>query len=170
MLPVCSPWWCMWGSGGITFLKLGTRLDWVLAFTLCPIYVWGKISWYTSKHKAGWGLKSVLMSSEQTCAFQDMTSLCVIFARHFAHFTKCGKLGEGGSIVQSKMCVFTLKWIECCYIHIGQVFLSSEKSFSIQVKCLHLQFCRWPFISLWNSIHCHFHRTGITDSIAPTVV
>ena len=39
------------------------------------------------------------------CAFQDMTSLCVIFARHFAYFrnTKCRKLRGvcgGGSIVR----------------------------------------------------------------------
>jgi hypothetical protein len=56
------------------------------------------------QHEAGWGLKSVLMSSEQTCAFQGMTSSHVSFARHFAHFpyAKCGKLRGvcGGSIVQ----------------------------------------------------------------------
>ena len=31
--------------------------------------------------------------------------------------------------------------IECCYTHIGQVFLSFESSFSIEVKCLPLQLC-----------------------------
>jgi hypothetical protein len=98
MLPVCLPWRYIWGSGGIAtpILKLGTRLDWVLSLTLCPIHVWGKSPQYTSNTRldAAW---SQFWCQVNQCAFQDKTLLCVIFARHFAHFpnAKCGKLTGG---------------------------------------------------------------------------
>jgi len=87
MLPVCIPW---------RFLKLGTRLEWVVRLTLCRIYVWGKNPWYTSNTRlvAAW---SQFWCQVNKRAIQYMTALCVIFARHFAHFpnAKCGKLRGG---------------------------------------------------------------------------
>jgi hypothetical protein len=81
--------------------------------------------------------------------------------------TDCLHNGVRGSFT---VCSVTLEWTEYCYIHIGQVFLSFESSFSIQVKHLPLQLCRLQTVCscLWIARYSHFLTTGITESIAPT--
>jgi hypothetical protein len=92
MSPVCIPW---------RFLKLGTRLYWVLCLTLCPVYVWGKSPWYTSNTRlvAAW--------SQFRCQVNKHVRfkiwLCVLFLPDILHIFQIQSVGNW-QVVGGKYC------------------------------------------------------------------
>jgi len=80
--------WVHWGSGGTAsvILNLGNRWDWVVTFILLQLYVWTNGPWDTSN------MRLVTSQSQFCCQLNKrmhwaVRPLCVIVARHLAHFT-----------------------------------------------------------------------------------